>query len=433
MRLLSAVFSLSLLGLCNGHAKDWPVANMAEFDAAVKSAQPGDSIVMREGEWPAAKWVFAGVGKSDAPITLKAAVPGKTVLGGASQLRIGGEHLVVEGLAFRDPDPAVGDTIEFRRDSKTPSRHCRLTNCAVILSAEKAARDAPESHWVNLYGADHRIDHCRIQGKVNKGATLVVWLGAGNEGRHRIDHNDFGPRERLGENGGETIRVGDSKNSMQTASCVIEQNLFDRCNGEAECISNKSCGNVYRENTFLAVKGTLTLRHGNGCTVERNVFVGNDPSRPPMKKNDAGGVRIIGEDHVVRGNSFEGLTGDGIRACIAIMAGIPNSPLNGYFQVKRARIEGNLFVNCAHPILIGFAEKMNTSLPPLDTVFVGNTVLGSLGPVVEARSDIDGVRWEKNVFFGAELGVPPRAGIEWRESNVKALKPISRSEVGTAW
>ena len=55
----------------------------------------------------------------------------------------------------------------------------------------------------------------------------------------------------------ETIRIGDSQTSLLMGGCVVEKNLFEKCNGEAECISNKSCGNIYRENTFLEVSGTL--------------------------------------------------------------------------------------------------------------------------------------------------------------------------------
>src|SRR5258707_256657 len=81
--------------------------------------------------------------------------------------------------------------------------------------------------------------------------TYVVWLGHGREGGNQIDRNYFGPRAGLGANGGETIRIGDSRTSMLAANCVVEKNLFEKCNGEVECISNKSCGNIYRDNTFL--------------------------------------------------------------------------------------------------------------------------------------------------------------------------------------
>ena len=71
-----------------------------------------------------------------------------------------------------------------------------------------------DSKWVSLYGSDNRVDHCYFAGKTNLGQTMVVWLDKESpENRHRIDHNHFGPRPPLGENGGESIRVGDSSTS----------------------------------------------------------------------------------------------------------------------------------------------------------------------------------------------------------------------------
>jgi len=269
------------------------------------------------------------------------------------------------------------------------------------------------------------VDHCSFTGKTGKGTTFVVWLGEGQEGRHQIDHNYFGPREALGKNGGETIRVGDSKTSMQSAACIIEHNLFEKCNGEAECISNKSCGNIYRRNTFLEVSGTLTLRHGNGCTVEKNVFLGN-------AARGTGGIRIIGEDHVVRGNYLEKLTGDDARCGITMMQGVPDSPLNGYFQVKRARVENNTLVDCGHSILIGMKDGKG-SLPPVDCTFVGNKISAPKYTLVEARCDISGLRWEGNVFVGQVLGIPETKGITLGKPEIVTLKPLARSEVGPGW
>jgi poly(beta-D-mannuronate) lyase len=405
-------------------AKDFPIADVAALKSAMRSAQPGDSLVLRAGEWRDAKLVFKAQGTKNNPITLKAAEPGKTILTGRSSLRIGGKHLVIEGLLFQDPDPAVSDLIDFRIDSDDLAEHCRMTNCAVTNA--RSSDDANESRWIGLYGAGHRLDRCTIQGKSNKGPSLVVWLGGDNAGGHQIDHNYFGPRENLGKNGGETIRLGDSKTSMLAGKCVVEHNLFERCNGETECVSNKSCENFYRENTFLEVSGTLTLRHGNNCTVERNVFLGNDV-------RGTGGVRIIGEDHVVRGNFFEKLTGDDARSALCLMMGIPDSPAHRYFQVKRARIENNTFIDCEHPILIGLSDDNDATLAPIETTIVGNHVLSPKHTIIEARCDLDGITWKENRFLGKSLGIAPREGIKATEPTIKPLKPISRSEVGTTW
>lgn len=400
------------------------IGDVDALEAAVAGAEPGDSIVLREGEWRDAAVVLTGKGTQSAPITLKAATPGKTILTGKSTLRIGGEFLVVEGLAFKDPDFAVSDLIQFRKDSKNLSKHCRLTNCSIFSTLKAGSSD--ESHWLGIYGSNNRVDHCAFEGKSGKGTTFVVWLGEGNEGGHMIDHNYFGRREALGKNGGETIRIGDSKTSMQKAGCIIEKNLFEKCNGEAECISNKSCGNIYRENAFIEVSGTVTLRHGNACVVENNVFLGNGA-------RGTGGVRVIGEDHLVRGNYFENLTGDDARAAISLMMGIPNSPAHRYFQVQRARIENNTIVDCKHPILIGLSDDKDATLAPTETVFSGNKVVCPNVVVVEARCSLDGVAWSENIFMGKAIGILDTPGIELRRPAIMALKAIARSEVGTSW
>jgi poly(beta-D-mannuronate) lyase len=170
-------------------AADRPVADAAALEQALKDAKPGDILLLAEGEWRDVVIRCLAEGTEQAPITLRAATPGKTVFTGASGLRLGGRHVVVDGLWFRNPDPSVGDTIEFRLDSKHLAEHCRITQCAITLDPGQAARDAKESRWLGLYGGHNRVDHCYLAGKVTKGATAVVWLGEGQVARHRIDHN----------------------------------------------------------------------------------------------------------------------------------------------------------------------------------------------------------------------------------------------------
>src|SRR6185369_16670177 len=144
------------------------------------------------------------------------------------------------------------------------------------------------------------------------------------------------------------IRVGTSDFSFNQSRTVVEDNFFEHCNGDVEIISSKSIGNTFRRNTFFECEGALSLRHGNGSTVEGNYFFGN---HKPL----TGGVRIVGEDHTVFNNYFADLAGSSSRAPLAIMQGITNSPLNGYFQVKRAMVAFNSFVNCANSLLIGLS------------------------------------------------------------------------------
>jgi poly(beta-D-mannuronate) lyase len=251
----------------------------------------------------------------------------------------------------------------------------------------------------------------------------------GDAPTHVIRKNYFGPRPRLGKNGGEIIRIGDSDSSMQRAACVVEGNYFEKCDGEVECISNKSCGNVYRGNTFVECQGTLTMRHGNGCLIEGNVFLGNH-------RKETGGIRIIGEDHIVKGNYLTGLEGDEARSAICLQNAIENSPLNGYFQVKHAVIADNSILDCKHSIAIGYADKdVKALLPPVDCRFEGNYVSSPEHRLVELKDPAAKITWEDNVMWGSDTGIGDVPGISLNEVRLKRAVPAvpSRDEVGMDW
>jgi poly(beta-D-mannuronate) lyase len=389
-------------------AEEMILADAAAFAAAAKSIKAEDTLVLKDGIWVDAELNLQAEGTAERPITLRAQTGGKVVFTGKSSLSIGGAHIIVDGLWFQNPKGE--EAIELRSEHNKPANDCRITNCAVTndLPAPKAKTSA---RFVSIYGSRNRVDHCYLAGKTTAGTTLVVWICEGDDVKHQIDHNHFGPREPLGKNGGETIRVGDSKTSMVMAACVVEHNLFEQCNGEAECISNKSCGNLYRRNTFKAVSGTLTLRHGNACRVEDNVFLGEGAK-------GTGGIRVNGEDHLVKGNYLENLTGDDARSAICLMLGIPNSAANGYFQVKRAKVTENTLINCEHNFLFGMSGEKKANLPPIETVVSNNMIQTNKEEAFVSRCAMDGVTLDNN-----KVGKEP----------VKAAPPPAPEQAGPGW
>lgn len=410
--------------LCFG--AEHKVANAAEFAKIQKAAKPGDTLVLQNGRpWADANLLFDAQGTAEKPITLKAETPGQVVFTGKSRLRIGGEHLVVEGLWFKDAGDRKDDVIEFRASSNKPATNCRVTACAITdYNPPSKKRDYK---WVSLYGTSNRVDRCYLSGKLHAGTTLVVWVGD-QPNYHRIDHNHFGPRPRLGENGGETIRVGTSDVSMSNSRTTVEFNLFQECNGEVEIVSNKSCENVYRHNTFLHCEGAMTLRHGNRCVVEANHFLGDN-------RKNTGGVRIIGEDHRVVNNLFSDLGGEETRSALTLMNGLKDSPLHGYFQVKRALIAFNTFTNCKSSVLIGYVSDnpKGGDQAPLDCVFANNHLETPTAPLFKVGTAPLNWKWEGNVAIG-KLGIPAVAGI--REKRLDAPvenKVLTKELVGPAW
>ncbi len=398
------IFAMLLVALSAGplaSAGERLCATVAELHAAFRTARPGDVVLMRDGTWNDAEIVFEAAGEPNRPITLRGATPGQVVLTGRSRLRFAGAWLVVAGLRFeKSGHPAITDVVEFRTSSSRKlgyATHSRLTNCSFI-DCSPPDRNT-NTRYVSLFGHDNRVDHCYLAGKTNLGPSLVVWLD-GEPVRHQIDHNHFGPRPELGFNGGETIRVGDSTTSRTNARCVVEENLFTACNGEIEIISNKSCENVYRHNTFIACEGTLTLRHGHRNLVEGNFFFGQG-------KPKTGGVRIINEDQRVVNNYLADLAGEGTYAALCLMNGIPNSPLFGYDQVKRALVAFNTLVNCRQSIIVGYQSptRSEASLAPEDSTFAHNVIVAKTAPLVRIMTAPARFTWRGNFFFGAEPGV----------------------------
>jgi len=380
---------------------------------------PGDTIIMTNGQWLDQKIIFKANGSEQYPIILKAQTEGEVILTGLSTLSIGGDYLHVEGLTFKN-GTVSGNVIEFRVGSLS-SNHCRLTKTKIenYSPADKTIN----SKWISLYGTYNRVDHCSISGKSNIGTTLVVWMDETPD-HHLIDHNYFGPRPELGENGGETIRIGTSEWVTYKSNTIVEYNLFEECNGEIEIISNKTVGNEYRYNTFRNCIGTLTLRHGSYCKVYGNFFLGD------VSKN-CGGVRIIGEGHEVYNNYFENLSGTGYRAAISLVNGEVDAANSGYVQVTKAKIGFNTTVNCKEPFAIGAGKDSKKILPPEETLIANNLVKGRSGyPLVNDYDVSTGITWVANFVDVNDLGIDPVEGITISNFTLTKKDNLMRPDAG---
>ncbi len=367
--------------------------NATQLDAALGRAGPGDTVVMGNGVWSDVAIRWSGQGTAAAPVVLRAEDFGQVTLEGTSTLRLGGEHLVVQGLVFRNGHASAGGLIEFMVDGQHVANDCRVTECAI--DHFNPSDRFQENTWVVFFGRRNRLDHCYLGGKLNAAPTLIVRLNdeRHRENHHRIDHNYFGERPRLGSNGGETIRVGVSTFCLTSSRTVIEDNFFEHCSGEVEIVSIKSCDNVVRGNTFWECEGVVALRHGDRNVVEGNYFIGNG-------KPHTGGVRVINADHVVRDNHFQDLMGERFFGTLPVMDGVPHSPLNRYVPVRNVLIEDNHFFNCA-PIAFGVGKDNERTVPPQGCRFVDNVIFSEdPGAPYQAIDDVSGISFAGNQVAG---------------------------------
>jgi poly(beta-D-mannuronate) lyase len=145
------------------------------------------------------------------------------------------------------------------------------------------------------------------------------------------------------------------------------------------------------------------LRHGNYATIDGNVFIGDGESE------FFGGIRVVNTGHWITNNYFYKLKGEKFRAPIAVMNGIPKSPLNRYNQVTDTVVAYNTWVESPTPWYFSVGSNVSQSavLPkseirsarPIRTIFANNLIYNSAKaeyPIYH-YDKVDGVTFKNNI------------------------------------
>lgn len=375
------------------------VASSGQLAAALGDARAGDRIVLADGDYTIGK-MSGKTGTAAAPITVVAANRGRAVVTGGQLEVLSSAHVTFEGLKWTN-----SDTLKI-----TGSNNVRLTRNHFRLTETSSLK------WVLVQGAGshhNRIDHNLFEDKHQLGNFVTIDGSATQQSQHdRIDHNhfrDIGPRA---ENEMEAVRVGWSEISRSSGHTVIEDNLFENCDGDPEIISVKSDDNTVRHNTFRTSQGTLSHRHGDRGAFYGNFFLGGG-------KAGTGGIRIYGQDHRIYNNYFEGLTGTGFDAALQLDGGDVDTSgaLSSHWRVYRATVAHNTFVNNVSNIEIG----ANYRLVPVDSVLADNVVTGSRGKLFNELKTPVNMTYTGNIAWptgSATVGVTKPTG------SVRVVDPL---------
>ncbi|MDV7187985.1 chondroitinase-B domain-containing protein [Lutibacter sp. TH_r2] len=405
MKYYALLVSLTiLLFSCTENSKQINVKNIQELNTAIKKAVPGDEIVLADGIWKNVQVDFYGLGTAEKPITLRAQTSGKVYIEGESYIHLGGKYLNIKGFYFRNGYTPNSAVIRYMIGKDSVAFNCRVTN-TVIEGFTKPDRLLSD-HWIEFYGKNNQLDHCYISGKSNDGETIRVFF-TGNKHintHHQIVNNYFGPRPRKGGPRGETVRVGDSKTRVSPGFVNVSNNYFEACNGEVEIISDKTNFNSYKNNIFYKCEGSLVLRHGSYAIVDGNIFIGDDDS------DFYGGIRVVNSGHWITNNYFYKINGAKFRAPLAVMNGIPMTPLNRYLQVSDVVIAYNTWVDCKSTWQIGVGQNLESadvlppseirSAPPIRSIIANNLIYNSKvdkTPILN-HSSMDGILFKNNLI-----------------------------------
>jgi len=406
------------------------VSDNESLEVALNNAKPGDEIIMTNGIWKDVQIKFTAQGTEENPITLRAETPGKVFLEGKSDLKFGGEYLIASGLFFRNGQTPSDVVVEFRTHKDKVANHCSLVN-SVILGYNQLKRDRAD-RWVEFHGRHNSMDHCYVAGKSNRGPTVRVSIEGNQSIRnyHQITNNHFGPRPPKGGPSGETIQLGNSFTSMSPSHTLVANNLFERCDGEVEVISSKTNFNEFRNNVFYKSEGSLVMRHGNYGMIDGNYFIGDENS------SQIGGIRVINTGHWIVNNYFYNLKGSSFRSPLAVMNGIPKSPLNRYNQVTDVVVAFNSWINCTSPWQFGVGTNISQkdvlpaseirSARAIRTVVANNLIYNEKGdaqPIV-AHDSIDGVLFKNNLINNQGVAFKENQGFVTDDFGIKGISDI---------
>lgn len=408
------------------------VTNVTEFRDALNKMNPGDTILVNDGTYNLGSIKISRSGTQARRIIIKSVHLHGAKITGKSALNLFYQNFVTyEGFDF---------------DTEPVSTIIKLEGCSYIrisrnkFSMQKLS-DTQTSKWITIgdiwenqvcNSHHNRIDHNLFDGKYDTGAWLVI------DGSHgtapdiskydRIDHNIFRNNTPRVTNEKETIRIGVSDLSLLSSFTMVENNLFENCDGDPEFVSVKSCNNTIRNNTFRKCLGTLSLRHGHNSIVSGNFFFGEGKTAEfNGTKTGCGGIRVYGMNHQIFNNYMEGLTGNKWDAAITITNGdVANNSTNltSHFLPENVIFAHNTLVNNFSNIEIGFDNNGNYNKAPKNCKIINNLITANENAVIKSFSDaaLSGVEFINNLIHttgNATVGL-----IDFTSSQIMTSDPL---------
>ena len=282
------------------------VAGTEALEQAVREARPGDRILLEDGVYRDVKLIVEQSGWFDRPLLVEARHPGEVTFSGDVRVELRGDHVALRGIRFTD-----GARNPQEWQSHGPGLvaiygdYCEVADCLFFdfdeANSAYITTSLDEAGRVPRYASIH---HCAFIEK----RTLDQVINLNNtpcksdEGEsgvpmyHRVSYCYFSNPPKKGNAGG-GIRIGYWRKDY--GRCLIDNNLFERQDSEAEIITSKSMENVFYNNTFLNCRGTLNFRHGDRQVAINNFFIGTDTMY------GYGGMYVWGSDHIIACNFFK--------------------------------------------------------------------------------------------------------------------------------
>jgi hypothetical protein len=376
------------------------VGNSGALATAIGSAQPGDCILLANGDYTFPN--ISARGTAASPIVIRAANRLQAVVTTGNVQMQRAAYVVVEGLHFRSSG--------FIKMQDTD--HGRISRFRI-----QRQQVGGEIDWVQVTGTSKycRIDHNDF-GPLNVVGNMIQLAGSGPQivQYTRIDHNYFHDVTFGGGNGWELIRAGLSGWTFSQAFTVIERNLFVNADSDPETISVKSSDNTIRYNTMRSTAGQFTLRHGNRTSVYGNYILGDGQS-------GSSGLRIYGGNHKIYNNYIAGVSG----VAILVDAGSSEDTtgmLTDHKVSYGVQVMFNTIVS-GRGIAIGSGKMFQPR-----NILVAYNLLQGAGPLITATGGTD-MRSVGNIVSGGAAGIG--SGVQSVDPKLVQMGDIFRITAGS--
>ena len=142
---------------------------------------------------------------------------------------------------------------------------------------------------------------------------------------------------------------------------------------------------------------------------------------------------------MVEDNYLEGLAGTGYRSAICLVRGQQSPALNGYWQVKNARVRRNTIVDCKYAFNVNYGSSGSDQvMPVVGTVIEDNIVSlssASSYAVFCAPTPVPEIEWKDNTIYGGRqsgVSLPVAASAPILPDMPQAMEAI-REGAGCSW
>lgn len=331
------------------------VASVTELQSKLSCNVIPDTICIKNGTYDTFVVTIAQSGKSRNPLVIMAEEPGKVIFKGATEFKLLGNYIELNGFYFSE---AVAGGLRQPIVNITGD-HNRVTQCAFHACHHRVAVSSVYQSATDKMPQYTHIDHCYFAD--NLGFGLYLDLGKTPPSTdekytmyYRVNNCYFSTPFKMGANTGSSMRIGLGDQSAY-GRCLVDNNLFERQNGEDELIEGKSTENLYINNTFLNCESNMSFRQGHRTVFLHNQLIGTDAKRP------TGGLSMWMDDAIIAGNYFSFPHGSYV------------SLRTNMTQRDDRKPAAVVHFNCGYKNFVRTNGKFATHLAAQNNTFVNNT------------------------------------------------------------